>query len=182
MSKNLFANDPVNAELDPVFISGYTGPGTGSAEERLRARQQFKIRDAELALSLLVAELFELKIDKNVFPGTLPESAGEIFALEVTTDNAGNKRDYWEGTALLRGRSSDRIALQEKFSRLIQFLPLSDWLTVNSSIQENAVTFCRITPAGSTGKTPYPADGVSGSTKELKLDLRICITPPEALI
>ena len=170
----------VNDETGVTFVSGYTGPCSLDPAARIRAKSSFHIRDALYALSLLAAESMGLKLNRQFFPGSFPKSGQEtVFSLEFLPDDTGKSFNYWEGRAFLRGRSPFQDDLMEKWNCFFSALPLSDWLTVNSNFQQNAVTFCRIVPEKGKNHDGINCRGVDGFAVETELKILICISPPE---
>ena len=182
MIENNIFSGICNRELYPSFVSGYTGPGEAEESSRLESRLNFNPGDAGQAFALLCAEVLKLKMGVSVCIGSLPPQTKEGFAVVLHPDDPGMLCDYCFGRITLAGRSADRGKLLLQCEKLLLALPCFKWLTVNSSLQQNAVTFCRIEPAGRGRELSANGGGIRGYGMELDFSFCICVTPPAAEI
>ena len=171
-----------NRDLAPAFVSGYTGPGEAQESSRLEARLNFNTCDAEQAFALLCAELLQLKMGESFCTGSLLPQMKEGFSVVLHPDDPGAHCDYCFGRITLSGRSADREKLLLQCEKLLLTLPGFKWLTVNSALQQRAVTFCRIVPEGRGRELSANSGGVRGYGMELDFSFCICVTPPAAEI
>lgn len=180
MNFDLLENFSVNMHVNPSFKQGYTGPSLLNMTEREVIRSQFDVTDAEKALAVFFAQLLELTLDQEFFYGSAPARNTACFILRLLPGDAGENPSYWNGKARLSGRGISRLELLRQWGKILHFLPLGNWLTVNSDLQQAPVTFCRIDPLGSGEDFPVQTNGRQGYSAEMEFSLRVCLTPPEA--
>lgn len=182
MTENNMFSGICNRELSPSFISGYTGPEEADESSRFEARLNFNTCDAEQAFALLCAELLSLKMGESFCTGSFSPQMKEGFSVVLHPADPGADCDYCFGRITLSGRSADREKLLLQCEKLLLTLPGLTWLTVNSSLQQNAVTFCRIAPEGRGRELSANSGGIRGYGMELDFSFCICVTPPAAEI
>lgn len=180
MKNMLKMEEPYNASLSPVFEYGYTGPGTDDISERSRARREFSVCDVEKALTVLCGEILEQEYGREIFYGKLPEQIRNGSVVRLLAGNPGVNQDYWEGKISFFTRDRSREKVLQSISLLLVTLPLFKWLTINSSLQNAAVTISSISIAGEPEEMEVNGSGLTGTGVELILNLRVCITPPAA--
>ena len=169
-----------NFEFAPTFAAGYTGPGEVEYAYRREARRTFSPGDAEQAFALVCGEILQLKMGEAVFTGPLPSQVKSGLSVTLQPEDPGRHSDYCFGRIELALRSDDRAVLQTNSEKLLLTLPDFTWLTVNSSLQKNPVTFCRITSGNSGQIFAVNSGGIRGYGMELAFLFCICITPPAA--
>lgn len=161
---------------DASFTYGYTGPVRKTPAGRLEARRSLKLLDIELAFAAFCSHVSE---DQEILAGPFPPGMHDGFSVSVIPGSTGGNTDHWLGRLKLHCRCTDRSRLLELCGKLLNSLPLQDWLTVDSSLQGNAVTFCRITPLAPGIPSGINISGVTGHECELVFEADVCVTPPE---
>ena len=126
--------------------------------------------------------MLQLKIGESFCSGSLPPQLKEGFSVALRPDDPGAQCDYCFGRITLAGRSADREKLLLQCEKLLLTLPCFKWLTINSALQQSAVTYCRITPEGRGRELTANSGGVRGYGMELDFSFCICVTPPAAEI
>ena len=179
MEQVLLSEKTVNTELAPVFVPGYTGPVSLGYGQRSLARQKLNVSDIEKGFAVLCAELLSLKIGQELFIEKLPDTLRDGCVVTLLPGDPGGNCDYWNGRILFAGRARQKEKIRQYCSRLLVSLPLLKWLTVNSALQQNAVTFCCFSVGEPVSGEKVNAAGTEGYGTQIVFDLKVCVTPPE---
>ncbi len=164
-----------NSALNPQFLWGYQPVGEITADEQYLNRAALDIVEVERAATLLLGELMGLKIDEEIFRGSIPQNQDEGFEVKVESDSPGVDIRYRTYDINCTGRHSDRNLLIDAFSKLCGKLPIPTHVTVNYQYMAHPVTFALIqqTQKAHYGSTLFNGKVLMAGTLDLQIFLAV---------